>query len=147
MTVSLHRAGPYRSGERPALLILPLTNGHLMVSRVNRSDSRTLPTLNKWYPRFFEALALLQKGNVDYVAGRGVVALHRDWGEPWQDQQPRFYRRSEEMARNAREQTISRLFWHAFAHEEAEKSQPEGQPKKSTRLTISRGWSELWLTR
>ena len=82
----------HRAGERPALLILPLTNGHLMVSRVSRSDTRTLATLNKWYPQFFEALALLQKGNVDYVAGRGVIALHRDYGEPWQECQPRFFR-------------------------------------------------------
>ena len=32
-----------------------------MVSRVNRSGSRSLPTLNKWYPQFFGALALLQR--------------------------------------------------------------------------------------
>ncbi len=137
----------YRAGEIPALLILPLTNGHLMISKVNRTDNRTLVTLNKWYPHFFDALALLQKGNLDYVAGRGVVALHRDWNEPWQEHQPRFYRVSNEMTRFAREQKISRLFWHSLATEEAEKSQPEGQPKKSTRLTISKGWSELWLTR
>ncbi|WP_155159592.1 hypothetical protein [Sansalvadorimonas verongulae] len=131
----------------PALLILPLTNGHLMVSRVNRSDIHTLPTLNTWYPRFFEALALLQKGNIDYVAGRGVVALHRDFGEPWQEHQPRFYKRSEDMARSAREQNISRLFWHGLAIEQPEKSQPNGQPPESTRLTFSKGWKELWLTR
>ncbi len=141
----------YRAGEIPALLILPLTNSHLMISKVNRTDNRTLVTLNKWYPRFFDALALLQKGNLDYVAGRGVVALHRDWGEPWQEHQPRFYRSSNEMTRFAREQKISRLFWHSLATEEARKSQPEGQPlsqpRESTRLTISTGWNELWLTR
>ena len=27
---------------------------------------------------FFDTLALLQKGNLDYVAGRGVVTLNRD---------------------------------------------------------------------
>ena len=82
-------------------------------------------TLNKWYPQFFDAPALLQKGNLDYVAGRGVVALHRDWDEPWQEHQPRVYKRSEDMARSAWEQNISRLFWHSLATETAEKSQPQ----------------------
>ena len=42
------RADSFCSREHPALLVLPLSNGYLMVSRVNRSDSRSLPTLNKW---------------------------------------------------------------------------------------------------
>ncbi len=129
----------YRAGEIPVLLILPLTNGHLMISRVNRTDNRTLAILNKWYPLFFDALALLQKGSLDYVAGRGVVALHRDWGEPWQEHQPRFYRSPNEMARLAREQKISRLFWHSLATEEAGKSQPEGQPREVNQVDHSQG--------
>ena len=47
--------------KHPALLIQPLTNGHLMVSQVNRTDVRTLATLNRWYPNFIDALALVQK--------------------------------------------------------------------------------------
>ena len=129
-----------RAGEQPALLILPLTNGHLMVCRVNRSDVHTLPTLNKWYPQFIDALALLQKGDLDYVAGRGVVALHRDWGEPWHEHQPRFFRQPKDMIQYAKAQKISRLFWHSLATEEAENSQP---PES----TSSKGWKELWLTR
>ena len=86
------RAGPFCSRERPALLILTLTNGHLMVSHLARSDARTLAMLNTRHSRFINALALLQQGNLDYIAGRGVVALHRDWGEPWHEHQPRFYR-------------------------------------------------------
>ena len=52
----------HRAGEQPAFLILPLSNGHLMVSRVNRSDSHTLITLKKWYPKFFDALGTSTKG-------------------------------------------------------------------------------------
>ncbi|WP_281648524.1 hypothetical protein [Parendozoicomonas sp. Alg238-R29] len=78
-------AGSFCSREQPALLILPLTNGHLMVSRVNRTDVRTLATLNRWYPNLINALALVQKGNLDVIAGRGVVALHRDCDEPWHE--------------------------------------------------------------
>ncbi len=81
----------HRAGERPDLLILPLTNGHLMVSQVKRTDVRTLATLNRWYPNFIDALALVQKGNLDVMAGHGVVALHRDCDEPWHEQQPRFF--------------------------------------------------------
>ena len=137
----------HRAGERPALLILPLTNGHLMVSQVNRTDVRTLATLNRWYPNFIDALALVQKGNLDVMAGHGVVALHRDCDEPWHEQQPRFFRDPVDMGRWAKELKISRLFWHSLAVDDAENGQPESQPKKSTKLTISKEWTELWLTR
>ena len=62
-----------------------------MVSRLDHSDARTLAMLNTRHSRFMNALALLQQGNLDYIAGRGVVALHRDWGEPWHEHQSRFY--------------------------------------------------------
>ncbi|WP_281648163.1 hypothetical protein [Parendozoicomonas sp. Alg238-R29] len=84
---------------RPALLALGLSNGHLMTCQLNRSDAHTLTTLNQWYGHFFDALALVQKGDLDYIAGRGVIALHRDQGEPWQECQPRFYRSLHELQR------------------------------------------------
>ncbi len=136
-----------RAGEQPALLILTLTNGHLMVSRVNRTDVRTLATLNRWYPNFIDALALVQKGNLDVIAGRGVVAVHRDCDEPWHEHQPRFFRGPRDMGRWAKELKVSRLFWHSLVVDDAENGQPESQPEKSARLTICPGWKELWLTR
>ena len=90
--------------------------------------------------------ALLQKGNLDYIAGRGVVALHRDWEEPWLEHQPRFYRSPSAMIRQAEELKIVRLFWHSLTTEQALECKPGCQPDLSTRLTASEGWSELWLT-
>ncbi|MTI15133.1 hypothetical protein [Sansalvadorimonas verongulae] len=137
-----------RAANPAALLILPLSNGHFMVTRVSRADNRTLPTLNKWYPRFFEALALMQKGSVEYISGRGVMALHRDMGEYWQEHQPRFFRSVSTLIRYAEENKISRLFWHSLTTENADDGQPDSQPAESTRnVTISKGWKELWLTR
>ncbi len=51
------------------------------------------------------------------------------------------------MGRWAKELKVSRLFCHSLAVDDAEKGQPKGQPKKSIRLTIAKGWKELWLTR
>ncbi len=51
------------------------------------------------------------------------------------------------MGRWAKELKVSRLFWHSLAVDDAENGQLESQPKKSTRLTISKEWTELWLTR
>ena len=87
-----------------------------------------------------DALALLQKGNLDYIAGRGVVAMHRDLDEPWFEHQPRFFIGPNAMARYAKEQRIKRLFWHSLVTDEDE----NGQPEKSTKSPI---WQELWLTR
>ena len=98
------------SRTQPALLCLGLSNGHFMVAKLNCSDHRTLPALNHYYSHFMDALALLQKGNLDYIAGRGVVALHRDWGEPWHEHQPRFYPSRSEVSRYAKSQLSTRLF-------------------------------------
>ncbi len=51
------------------------------------------------------------------------------------------------MGRWTKELKVSRLFWHSLAVGDAENGQPKGQPKKSTRLAIAKGWKELWLTR
>ncbi len=51
------------------------------------------------------------------------------------------------MGRRAKELKVSRLFCHSLAVDDAEKGQPKGQPKKSIRLTIAKGWKVLWLTR
>ena len=99
-----------RAGEQPALLILTLTNGHLMASHLYRSDARTLAMLNTWYARFIDALALVQRGNLDGIAGRGVVALHRDWGEPWHKHQPRFYRNLNALRQPDKRRLPTRLF-------------------------------------
>ncbi len=81
-----------------------------MTVRLNRSTKGTLGKLNIWYPRFFDALALVQKGNLDCIEGRGVVALHRDWQEPWIEHQPRFIRSDCLLLRYAREQKVVRIY-------------------------------------
>ena len=112
-----------RAGEQPALLILPLTNGHLMVTRVNRSDTRTLATLNQWYPRFFEALALLQKGTVDYIAGSWCCGFAPGLGRTLAGTPAAFLSFSEGDGSSSRqrEHNISRLFWHSLAVEQEPK--------------------------
>ena len=133
----------HRAATTTALLILPLSNGHLMVSSVRRTDHSTLKILNQWYPQMIDALALLQKGDLDYIAGRGAVAMHRDLNGAWQEHQPQFFIDSKAMARYAKAQCIKRIFWHSLAVDQGEKSQPQ---VSSTRLTIFKGWQELWLT-
>ena len=129
--------------RQPALLCLGLSNGHWMVVRLERSDSQTLPILNRGYGYGFHALALLQKGNLDYIAGRGVIARSRDLDEPWHENQPHFFRAWREVVKYARRHNIDRLLY-SDALIMTLKSQPERQPKKSTGLTV---WQEWRLTR
>ena len=105
-----HRSNQ-RAGERPALLVLRLHNSHLMAIRLNRSDDNTLALLNRWHLDFFHALMLLQKGDLDYIAGRGVVALHRDLGEPWYEHQPQFFRNGRLLLQYAQRQKLERLYF------------------------------------
>ena len=128
---------------QPALLYLDLSNGHWMVVRLERSDSQTATILNRRYGYGFHALALLQKGNLDTIAGRGVIARSRDFDEPWHENQPRFFRAWREVVQHARMHNIDRLFY-SDALIMTLKSQPERQPKKSTGLTV---WKEWRLTR
>ncbi|MCL6271073.1 hypothetical protein M3P05_14180 [Sansalvadorimonas sp. 2012CJ34-2] len=81
-----------------------------MLSRLNRSTQATLGKLNAWYPRFFDALALLQKGNLDWLEGRGVVAMHRDYGGPWHEHQPRFVSTNQKLLSFAKQQEVMRVF-------------------------------------
>ena len=128
---------------QPVLLCLGLSKGHWMVVRLDRSDSQTVPILNRRYGYGFHALALLQKGNLDYIAGRGVIARSRDLDEPWHENQPHFFRAWREVVQYARMHNIDRLL-HSDALIMTLKSQPERQPKKSTGLTV---WQEWRLTR
>ena len=102
-----------RAGEIPALLVLRLPNGLLMATHLNRSDANTLAMLNRWYARFIHALMLLQQGNLEAIAGRGVIALHRDLDEPRYKHQPQFFRGGRLLLQYAHGQKLERLYFFA----------------------------------
>ena len=74
----------------PILLAVELSNGHCMSCRLLRPDRHTLPTLNRWYREMIKAIFLIELGNLHAINCTRAVAMHRDWGEPWTDHQPRF---------------------------------------------------------
>ncbi|GAA4647883.1 hypothetical protein GCM10023116_01450 [Kistimonas scapharcae] len=105
----------YRAGIQPALLVLELHNHHLMVIKLNRSTCDTLSKLNRWYAQFIDALALMHKGNLDWIEGRGVIAMHRDLDGQWPEHQPRFYRTSGDIVRLAKLEKIDVVFQYKLA--------------------------------
>ena len=114
----MRKVDHFSAGTRPALLILELSNHHLMVTNLYRAPINTLDKLNRWYGRFFDALALLQKGDLDWIEGRGVIAMHRDLGGNWSDHQPCFYRTINDVLREGRDKRINHAFWHGLPGQE-----------------------------
>ena len=76
--------------REPILLAVELSNGHFMSCRLLHPDRHTLPALNRWYREMMEAIFLIELGNLHAINRTQAVAMHRDWGEPWPDHQPRF---------------------------------------------------------
>ncbi|OED43255.1 hypothetical protein ACH42_10560 [Endozoicomonas sp. (ex Bugula neritina AB1)] len=73
----------------PVLLAVELSSRSFLYCRLLHPDRHTLPSLNRWYSKLYEAIFLIQLGDLHYLQGKKVSALNRDWGEPWVDVQPR----------------------------------------------------------
>lgn len=77
---------------KPILLAVELSNGHFMSCRLLHPDQNTLDFLNRWYREMYEAIFLIELGNLHSIHRARTMAMHRDWGEFWTDHQPRFSR-------------------------------------------------------
>ncbi|WP_139117640.1 hypothetical protein [Endozoicomonas atrinae] len=76
--------------NHPILLAVELSNGHFMSCWLLHPDRNTLNYLNRWYPEMYDAIFLIELGNLHSIQRARTMAMHRDWGEFWTDHQPRF---------------------------------------------------------
>ncbi|WP_152558723.1 hypothetical protein [Endozoicomonas numazuensis] len=96
----------------PILLAVELSSGSFLSCRLLHPDRHTLPSLKRWYRTMPEAIFLIQLGDLHYLKERQTSALYRDWGDSWQDHQPRINTSFNHLKALARTLKIKTLLCH-----------------------------------
>ncbi len=105
--------------NQPVLLAVELSNGHFMYCRLLHPDRNTLEYLNRWYGKMYEAICLIELGNLHSIQRARTMAMHRDWAEFWTDHQPRFSRSWNHLKALARSLKVETLLVHTTGKWEA----------------------------